>query len=206
MSDRSGPDRGKHYSYILLATHFDPLQRYIPVLRHERFNCRRKYNKVPCQGRSRRLGTAMDHQFTHTVFSFYLCSLALDVLFIILMISFVTLCVAFFTLWPDLNFALSSNSSQGPVTESIQGKCSFELPIQRRRTAISGGFVKRGAYSGSTGLGDYLDLCVVAFYHRPSNPFLCSRFYSVSIAIGKTVTAVNLGMLYLHPKQSFDLS
>jgi hypothetical protein len=145
----------------------------------------------------------------HCLFvSFYCCSIALDVLFIILMISFVTFCVTFITLWPVPNFGLSFNSSHEPATESIQGKRTFELPIQRRRTAISGGFVKRGAYSGSTGLGDYLDLCVVTFYHRTSNLFLRSRFYSVSIAIGKTVTAVNLGMLYrcvLHPKQSFDL-
>jgi hypothetical protein len=74
---------------------------------------------------------------------------------------------------------------------------------------ISGGLVKRGASSGSTGLGDYLYSCVVAFHHRQSDPFIRSRFYSVSITIGKTVTAVNLGMLYLrvlHPKQSLDLS
>jgi len=110
------------------------------------------------------------------------------------MISFATLCVTLFTLWPDLNVALPSNSPQGPVTESVQRKRSFELPIQRRRVVSSGELVKRGVYSGSTGLGDYLDRCVVAFCHRPSDPFLRSRFYSVSITIGKTVTALNLGM------------
>lgn len=154
------------------------------------------------------VSSAGHHQHT-TVFSFYFSSLALDVLSIILMISFATLCVTLFTLWPDLNVALLSNSPQGPVTESIQRKRSLELPIQRRRAASLGESVKRGAYSGSTGLGDYLDLCVVAFCHRPSDPFLRSRFYSVSITIGKTVTAVNLGMLclrVLNPKQSLGSS
>ena len=120
------------------------------------------------------------------------------------MICFAKLCVAFFILQPDLNFALPSTSPQRPVTESIQRKHSLELPIQMRRGGISGGLVKRGAYSGSTGLGDFLDSCVVTFRHHQSDPFIRFRFYSVSITIGKTVTAVNLGMLYLrglHPKQ-----
>jgi len=57
----------------------------------------------------------------------------------------------------------------------LEAKRSFELPIHRRRTPLFRGSRKRGTYSGSTGLGDSLDL-----------------FYTVSMSVGKTVAAVNL--------------
>jgi hypothetical protein len=81
---------------------------------------------------------------------------------------FAILFVTLFALLPDLNFAFPSlaDSPQRTVSETIQTKHRFDLPIQRRRT---GGLWNRGVYSGSVGLGDFLDLCVVVpFYHRIS--------------------------------------
>jgi len=76
---------------------------------------------------------------------------------------------------PNLNLASPVNSTQRGVSEAVRTKRSFELPIRGRRTPFSRGPQKRGTYSGSTGLGDFLD-----------------SFYTVSIAVGETVAAVNL--------------
>jgi len=84
------------------------------------------------------------------------------------MVLFAILYVTLLALLSDLNFAFPSlvDSPQRTVSETIQKKHSFDLPIQRRRT---GGLWNRGVYSGSVGLGDYLDLCVVVpLYHRTS--------------------------------------
>jgi hypothetical protein len=71
------------------------------------------------------------------------------------MFSFFTRCIFIFVLF-DLNLALR-------VSSPDSARRSFNLPI--RITALSERLLKRGAYSGSTGLGDLLDLCVFAFYH-----------------------------------------
>ena len=60
-----------------------------------------------------------------------------------------------FVLSLDLNLALC-------VSAVIHTRRSFDLPI--RRTTLSERLLKRGAHSGSTGLGDFLDLCA-PFYH-----------------------------------------
>jgi hypothetical protein len=73
------------------------------------------------------------------------------------MVSFALLYVALLALLPDLNYAFLADSPQGAVSETIRRKHSFDLPIQRRST---GGLWSRGVYSGSVGLGDFLDLCV----------------------------------------------
>lgn len=80
-------------------------------------------------------------------------------------------CIFVFVLLLDLNLALRVSTSV--VQTRAQTRCSFDLPIQRK--ALSGRLLKRGAYSGSTGLGDFLDLS-----------------YTVPITIGKTETAVIL--------------
>ena len=83
-----------------------------------------------------------------------------------MVVSFAILYVTLLALWPDLNFAFSADSPQRADSETIQRKHSFDLPIQRRGT---GGLWNRGVYSGSVGLGDFLDLCVVVpLYHRTS--------------------------------------
>jgi hypothetical protein len=69
-----------------------------------------------------------------------------------------TLCIFIFILLLDLNFALRVNSQERAL---VQTRRSFDLPI--RRTALSERLLKRGVYSGNTGLGDFLDLCVLAF-------------------------------------------
>jgi hypothetical protein len=76
------------------------------------------------------------------------------------MFSFFTRCTFIFVLLLDLNLALRVSSPERAV---VQTRRSFDLPI--RRTALSERLLKRGAYSGSTGLGDFLDLCVFAFCH-----------------------------------------
>jgi hypothetical protein len=84
------------------------------------------------------------------------------------MVLFAILYVTLLALLPDLNFAFPTlaDSPQRTVSETIQRKHSFDLPIQRRRT---GGLRSRGVYSGSVGLGDFLDLYVVVpLYHRTS--------------------------------------
>ncbi|KAI9464918.1 acid protease [Lactarius psammicola] len=85
------------------------------------------------------------------------------------MIHFFAFCISFFVFWPSSSLALPVNSSKRG-----DNKRGFELPIQRR-VVRSGPSMKRGSYSGSTGLGDFLDL-----------------FYTVAVTIGETVTAVNL--------------
>jgi hypothetical protein len=82
------------------------------------------------------------------------------------MVSFVMFCVTLVALMPDLNLAFFGSSPQRAVSEPVQRKRSFELPIQRRRTRLSRKSPKRGTDSGTTGLGDFFDQCVVAFYHR----------------------------------------
>lgn len=76
------------------------------------------------------------------------------------MFSFSMRCIFIFVLLLDLNLALHVSSPESAV---VKTRRSFNLPI--RRTALSRRLLKRGAYSGSTGLGDFLDLCVFAFYH-----------------------------------------
>lgn len=76
-----------------------------------------------------------------------------------LMFSFSTRCVLGFVLLLDLNLASPVSSREGAV---VQTRRSFDLPI--RRTVLSERLLKRGPYSGSTGLGDSSDLCVFAFY------------------------------------------
>lgn len=76
------------------------------------------------------------------------------------MFSFFTRCIFIFVFLLDLNLASRIRSPEGAV---VQSRRSFDLPI--RRTALSERLLKRGAYSGSTGLGDFLDRCVFAFYH-----------------------------------------
>ncbi|KAH9969769.1 aspartic peptidase domain-containing protein [Russula dissimulans] len=85
------------------------------------------------------------------------------------------LAISLLVLVPNLNLASPVKSAQRGVSEALGTKRSFELPIRGRRTPLSRGSQKRGTYSGSTGLGDFLD-----------------SFYTVSIAVGETVTAVNL--------------
>ncbi|KAF8476662.1 aspartic peptidase domain-containing protein [Russula ochroleuca] len=89
------------------------------------------------------------------------------------MASFSTLCISVLVLLLDLNFASPVNSPERAVSALAQAKRSFDLPI--RRTALSEGSWKRGTDSGSTGLGDFLDL-----------------FYMVPITIGEIETAVIL--------------
>ncbi|KAI0304284.1 acid protease [Multifurca ochricompacta] len=86
------------------------------------------------------------------------------------MVPLSTFCIFLSIFFPSLSLALPINLPQR--TDSIT---SFELPIQRQRAVRSGTTLKRGIYSGNTGLGDFLDL-----------------FYTVSITIGQTVTAVNI--------------
>ncbi|KAF8500835.1 aspartic peptidase domain-containing protein [Russula emetica] len=86
------------------------------------------------------------------------------------MFSFSTRCIFIFVLFLDLDLAFPVSSSERAV---VQTRRSFDLPI--RRTVLSERLLKRGAYSGSTGLGDLLDLS-----------------YSVPITIGKIETAVIL--------------
>lgn len=74
------------------------------------------------------------------------------------MFSFFTRRILIFVLLLDLNLALHLGSPERAV---VQTRRSFDLPI--RRTALSKRLLKRGAYSGSTGLGDFLDLCIFAF-------------------------------------------
>jgi hypothetical protein len=63
------------------------------------------------------------------------------------------------------NLALPVNSPQKGGSGVVPMKRSFRLPIQRRRDVPpSRTSLKRGIYSGSTGLGDFLDLCA-AFFH-----------------------------------------
>jgi hypothetical protein len=76
------------------------------------------------------------------------------------MFSLFTGCIFIFVLLLDLNLALRVGSPERAV---VQTRRSFDLPI--RRTALSERLLKRGAYSGSTGLGDFLDLCVFASCH-----------------------------------------
>lgn len=90
------------------------------------------------------------------------------------MIHFFAFCISFFVFWPRLNLALPVNPSKRGDSIFAQNKRGFELPIQRRAVR-SGSSLKRGTYSGSTGLGDFLDL-----------------FYTVAVTIGGTVTAVNV--------------
>ncbi|KAI0270042.1 acid protease [Gloeopeniophorella convolvens] len=78
-------------------------------------------------------------------------------------------------LLPSQGYALPLSISQRTVSENVATKRSFELPIRRRTVARTGEPMKRGTYSGSTGLGDFLDL-----------------FYTVPITVGETVTAVNV--------------
>ncbi|KAH9179380.1 acid protease [Lactarius sanguifluus] len=88
------------------------------------------------------------------------------------MIHFFTFCIPFIVFWPSSILALPVDpSTRG---EFVQKKRGFELPIQRR-VVRSGSSLKRGTYSGSTGLGDSLDL-----------------FYTVAVTIGETVTAANV--------------
>ncbi|KAH9159493.1 aspartic peptidase domain-containing protein [Lactarius sanguifluus] len=88
------------------------------------------------------------------------------------MILFFIFCIPFLVFWPSSILALPVDpSTRG---EFVQKKRGFELPIQRR-VVRSGSSLKRGTYSGSTGLGDSLDL-----------------FYTVAVTIGETVTAVNV--------------
>jgi hypothetical protein len=74
------------------------------------------------------------------------------------MFSFLTSCYFIFVLSLDLNYALRVSSPEGA---GVQTRRSFDLSI--RRTALSERLLKRGAYSGSTGLGDFFDMCVFAF-------------------------------------------
>lgn len=78
------------------------------------------------------------------------------------MFSFFTRFIFIFLLLLDLSFALRVSSPERAV---VQTRRSFDLPI--RKTTLSERLLKRGAYSGSTGLGDYLDLCVSAFLSSP---------------------------------------
>ena len=78
------------------------------------------------------------------------------------MFSFFTRFIFIFLLLLDLSFALRVSSPERAV---VQTRRSFDLPI--RKTTLSERLLKRGAYSGSTGLGDYLDLCVFAFLSSP---------------------------------------
>jgi hypothetical protein len=71
-----------------------------------------------------------------------------------------TLYTLIFVLLLDLSLALRVSSPKSAV---VQTRRSFDLPI--RRTALSERLLKRGAHSGSTGLGDFLDLCVFALHH-----------------------------------------
>ena len=73
-----------------------------------------------------------------------------------------TRCIFIFVLLFDLNLALRVSSAKRAV---VQTRRSFDLPIQR---TLSERLSKRGAYSGNTGLGDFVDLCVLAFYHLRS--------------------------------------
>ncbi|KAI0247632.1 aspartic peptidase domain-containing protein [Lactifluus subvellereus] len=92
------------------------------------------------------------------------------------MVSLFALSIPLFGLLLGSNLAVPINSLQQGSLVAVPTKRSFELPIQRRRTALSAlASMKRGIYSGSTGLGDSIDL-----------------FYAVAITIGETVTAVNL--------------
>jgi hypothetical protein len=76
------------------------------------------------------------------------------------MFSFFTRCIFVFVFF-DLDLALRVSSPDSAAV--VQTRRSFNLPI--RRTALSGRLLKRGAHSGSTGLGDFLDMCVFAFRH-----------------------------------------
>lgn len=76
------------------------------------------------------------------------------------MFSSFTRCIFIFVLLLDLNFALRVSFPERAV---VQTRRSFDLPI--RRTTLSERLLKRGVHSGSTGLGDFLDQCVTAFYH-----------------------------------------
>jgi len=91
------------------------------------------------------------------------------------MVSFLTFCVTLVALMPDLNLAFFGSSPQRAVSEPVQRKRSFELPIQRRRTTLPRRSPKRGTDSGTTGLGDFFD-----------------QIYGVPITIGKIVTAVTI--------------
>ena len=65
-----------------------------------------------------------------------------------------------FVLFLDLNLALRISFPERAV---VQTRRSFDLPI--RRTTLSEQLLNRGVHSGSTGLGDLLDQCVLAFHH-----------------------------------------
>ncbi len=73
------------------------------------------------------------------------------------MIHFFTFCISFFVFWPSSNLALPVDPSKRGDSIFVQNKRGFELPI-RRRVVRSGSSLKRGTYSGNTGLGDFLDL------------------------------------------------
>jgi hypothetical protein len=78
------------------------------------------------------------------------------------MFSFFTRRIFISVLLLDLSFALRVSSPERAV---VQTRRSFDLPI--RRTALPERLLKRSTYSGSTGLGDFLDLCVFAFLSSP---------------------------------------
>ena len=83
------------------------------------------------------------------------------------MVSFFALYIPLFGLLLDSNLAVPINSPQQGSLVAVPMKRTLELPIQRRRTALSANASKkRGTYSGSTGLGDFLDLCVASLHCR----------------------------------------
>ena len=128
------------------------------LLGHERLNCHGSIvEKITGCGLICRCSpetvTIYYFQLVHSFFPFFFCTL--DVL---LMGFPSTLCIFIFILLLDLNLALRVNSQERAL---VQTRRSFDLPI--RRTALSERLLKRGVYSGSTGLGDFLDLCVLAF-------------------------------------------
>lgn len=80
------------------------------------------------------------------------------------MILFSTVCIYILGALLEMNSASPVGPSERAVRVVTLTRSSFDLPI--RRTALSERLLKRGAYSGSTGLGDFLDGYALALYHR----------------------------------------
>lgn len=120
--------------------------------------------------------------------------------FVVSMIHSFAFCISFLVIWPSLNLALPLNSSRGDFV-SWKNQRGFELPIQRR-VVRSESSLKRSLYSGSTGLGDFLDLYGPTAIVAPLTADLLSRFYTVAITVGETATAVNIGALTKAPSRT----